>query len=172
MNLTHALPQDELLLARLTASKLAKIMHGLLSVGSASLSMESPTDFLTGREKTPFGFLEVLRCIGVYAEHIDVVQLLRQQVDQLSDLTRQFHTLFMELARWRTMSIQDVRALVDRLGDTYSQFCQLLGVFCSQLGMDSDYSDQAQQDRNYLEAVIQTVLSNESDTRHGSIVST
>lgn len=170
MNLTHAIPQDELILARLTASKLARIMHGLLSVGSASLEMESPTDFLKGRDKTPLGFLEVLRCVGVNVEHADKVHLLRQQVDELSELTRQFHNLFMELAHWRTMPIPDVRALVDQLADAYTRFCELLGVFCGQLGMDSDYSEQARQDRQMLDAVFQTVLSDESGKRHAGTV--
>ena len=82
MNLTHAIPEVELLLARLTTTKLAKVMHGFLSVGSASLEMASPSDFLTGREKTPLGFLAVLRCIGVNVHNVDKLPLLRQQVDQ------------------------------------------------------------------------------------------
>lgn len=162
MNLTQAIPQDELLLARLTASKLAKLMHGLLSVGSASLELDSPSDFLAGRERTPLGFLEVLRCTGVNVEHVDKVQLLREQVDQLCELTRQFHGLFMELAHWRTMSVQDTRASVDAVADSYTQFCRRLGDFCSQLGMDADFTAQAQLDRELLDAVFQTVLSNES----------
>jgi hypothetical protein len=157
MNLTNALPDDELLLAQLTAAKLAKVMHGMMSVGTASLELESPTDFLAGREKTPLGFLEVLRCIGVKAEYVDQIPLLRQQVHQLTDLASRFHGQFMELARWRNMSPRDVSAAVDRLGDCYTQFCQQLADFCSLLGMDSDYSEQAQQDRMILDAFFHTV---------------
>ena len=157
MNLTDALLEEELLLARLTASKLAKVMHGIMSVGTASLEMECPTDFLTGREKTPLGFLEVLRCIGVKAEQVDQVPVLRQQVHQLAELTTRFHGLFMELAHWRNMSPQEVSATVDRLGDCYSQFCQQLGDFCCLLGMDADYSAQVQQDKMILDAFFQMV---------------
>src|SRR5262245_42979363 len=68
---TAAVPEDELRLARLTASKLARVLHGLLSVGTGALELERPADFLAGREQTPLGFLEVLRCTGVRAGHAD-----------------------------------------------------------------------------------------------------
>ncbi len=157
MNLTDALPQDELLLAQLTASKLAKVMHGLMSVGTASLGMEASRDFLTDRDKTPLGFLEVLACIGVNPGHADKIPLLRERVKELADVTSQFHRSFIELTNWRSMSLQDIKATVERLGDSYTEFCRLLGGFCSLLGMDSDYSEQAQQDRSLLEAFFQTL---------------
>jgi hypothetical protein len=157
MGLTDALPPDELLLARLTASKLARVMHGLLSVGTAALEMESPAAFLAGREKAPLGFLEVLRCIGVRPGHADKVELLRERVGELSELGSRCHGLLLELARWRDLAPQEVRAAVDRLGETYAQFCRRLGLFCSLLGVEADYSGQAQQDPALLGAFFQTV---------------
>jgi hypothetical protein len=157
MDLTQALPQDEQFLAQLTTPKLAKVMHGFLSVATTSLQMESPADFLGGREKTGLGFLEVLRCVGVKPGHADKIEFLRQRVDQLSELGRRFHGLFLELAGWRSMSPQDIRITVERLGDTYAQFCQLLGTFRSELGADSDYSAQARQDRDMLDAFLPTL---------------
>jgi hypothetical protein len=62
----------------------------------------------------------------------------------------------MELAHWRSMSPEDIRATVARLGESYTVFCQRLGGFCSLLGMESDYSSQAQQDRSLLDAFFQT----------------
>ena len=159
MNLTDPLPQDELTLARLTASKLAKVMHGLMSVGTASLGMEPSTDFLTDRDKTPLGFLEVLGCIGVKPGHTDKIPLLRERVKELADVTSQFHRLFIGLAKWRKMSSQDIDATVEFLGESYTRFCQLLGAFCAMLGMDADFTQQAIQDRNYLVASFQTVYS-------------
>jgi hypothetical protein len=156
MNLTDALPQDELTLARLTAAKLAKVMHGLVSVGAASLAMETSMDFLTGRDKTPLGFLEVLACVGVRPGHEDKISLLRERVKELADLTSQFHRLFIELTNWRSMPPPDVNATVERLGDSYALFCQRLGDFCSMLGMQADFTQQAIQDRRYLVAAFQT----------------
>ncbi len=157
MNLTDALPQDELVLARLTAVKLAKVMHGLLSVGTGSLEMEPAGAFLAGRDKTPLGFLEVLGCIGVKDGNADKIPLLRERVKELADLTREFHRLFMDLTDWRRLSPQEINAKVDRLGDRYTLFCQRLGAFCSMLGMESDFTQQAIQDRNYLRAFFQRV---------------
>jgi hypothetical protein len=157
MNLAHALPQDELLLAQLTASKLAKVMHGLMSVGTGSLEMASPTDFLSGRDKVPLGFLEVLRCIGVKPGHTDKIEVLRQQVDQLSELTSRFYTVFMELAHWRSMSREDVRQTADRLVVSYTEYLQRLGAFCSMLGMDPDYSAKAQIGRFGIDSFLRTL---------------
>ncbi len=155
MNLTQAIHPDDLLLARLTSAKLAKIMHGLLSVGTTALNLDSPADFLTDRLNTPLAFLEVLRWTGG-------TTAFREQVDQLSDLVRQFRTVFLELAGWPGLSMPNVRLLLDRLGDVYIRFCQLLGVFCSALGMDSDYSAHAQKGRDILDGVFQ-VLSGERE---------
>src|SRR4051812_29616242 len=143
MNLTESLPQDELTLARLVASKLAKVMHGLMSVGTASLGMEASKDFLAGRDKTPLGFLEVLGCIGVKPGHADKIPLLRERVRELADVTSQFHQQFIELTNWRQMSPRHINAAVERLGDRYALFCQRLGAFCSMLGLEADFTEQA-----------------------------
>lgn len=158
MNLEHAILPEELVLARLTAAKLGKVMHGLMSVGAASLELDSPTDFLTGREKTPLGFLEVLSCIGVAAEYGDKVPLLRQPVRQLSSLVRQFHRQLIDLASWRSLSPEETRAAVCRVADSYTQFCEVLSEFCGMLGMDVNLRQQANQDRALLEAFFQAPL--------------
>jgi len=162
MDLTDALPRNELLLAQLTTDKLGKVMHGLVSVGTASLELESPADFLTGREKTPLGFLEVLRCIGVKPGHADKIDLLRERVDELSESTNRVHGALMELADWRNMPPQDIEATVDCLGNDYARFGQRLDTFCSLLGMESNYSDQARQDSALLEAFFKTVFAHQS----------
>jgi hypothetical protein len=157
MNLTDALPQNELILARLAAAKLAKVMHGIMSVGTASLGMETSMDFLTNRDKTPLGFLEVLGCIGVRPGHEDKIPLLRERVKELADVTSQFHRLFIELTNWRSMLPADINTAVERLGDSYSLFCQRLGDFCSMLGMESDFTQQVIQDRSYLIAAFRVI---------------
>lgn len=157
MDLKEALPPNERMLAQLTVTKLGKVMHGLLSVGTAALEMDSPADFLAGREKTPLGFLEVLHCIGVNHEHVDELPELRERVAELTDLTSQFFRVFTELANWRQMSSPDLKATVDRLCDRYTRFCQRLGLFCSMLGMDNDYTQQATQDTYYIGTFFQTV---------------
>jgi len=159
MNLSLECPPDELLLAKLAIAKLAKLMHGLLSVGMATVAMEPPTamNFLEGRDKPPLAFLEVLRCTGVRPDSADKVKQLRLQVEQIGDAMSQFHRLFLNLAQWRDMSAEDVRTDTDRFGDSYVDFCRLLGEFSALLGMEADFSDQARQDRNYLEGVIATL---------------
>jgi hypothetical protein len=157
MNLVHAIPQEELLLGQLTTSKLGKVMHGFMSVGIASLEMASPIDFLSDKDKVPLGFLEVLRCISIKPGHADKIELLGQQVNQLSDLTIQFHRLFLELANWRTMSSEEVHARVSRLGDCYAWICQSLEAVSSLLGKAADYSEQSRQDRNMLEGFFHSV---------------
>jgi hypothetical protein len=164
MDLTDALPRNELVLAQLTADKLGKVMHGLVSVGTASLELESPADFLTGREKTPLGFLEVLRCIGVKPGHADKIELLRERVGELSESTNRVHGALMELADWRNMPSQEVDAAVDRLGESYARFCKRLDMFCSLLGMESNTSDRARQDIDLLEAFFQTVFAHPSNS--------
>jgi hypothetical protein len=158
MNLSDALPADELLLAQLAAGKLAKVMHGLMSVGIASLETDDPAGFLAGRERTPLGFLEVLRCIGVKPGHAEKVEPLRQQVRELIELASNTHGALVELAHWRTMSRSEIQKAVDRAGDGYAQWCQRLGQFCAQLGMEVDYSAQAEQNRVQLTATFPPTL--------------
>lgn len=157
MNLTDALPPEELVLARLTTDKLAKVMHGLWSVGTASLELDSPADFLAGREKTPLGFLEVLRCIGVRPGHAGAIELLRERVGELSDGVDRIHAGLMELAGWRSTSPQMVDAEVERLADEYVRFCDRLESFGSLLGMEANYADQARGGRAGLEGFFQAV---------------
>jgi hypothetical protein len=156
MHLTLAIPSDELLLAKLLVSKLAKVMHGLFSVGLGSVAMEHPTgvDFLNGRDRVSLGFLDVLRCIDVTPGNADKLALLRHHMEKVAEATTHFHCLLTKLAGWRAMTVRDIRAVADRLGESYVDFCRLLGEFSSWLGMETDFRDQALQDRNYLEAVI------------------
>src|SRR3954454_10298683 len=128
MDVSNALPEHELLLARLTASKLGKVMNGLMSVGTTTLELDSPVDFLAHRNRTPLGFLEVLGCIGVKPGHTDVIPLLRERVEELAAIVVQFHQLFMELTNWRSMYPQAVDATADRLADHYRLFCERLGA--------------------------------------------
>jgi hypothetical protein len=158
MDVSNALPEQELLLARLTASKLGKVMNGLMSVGTTTLELESPADFLTHRDRTPLGFLEVLGCIGVKPGHADLIPLLRERVEELAAIVAQFHRLFMELTNWRSMPPRTAGATVERLADQYAQFCERLGAFCAMLGMDSDFSQQALQGRAHLVGFFQTCI--------------
>jgi hypothetical protein len=157
MNLTDTLPPEELVLARLTTDKLAKVMHGLMSVGTASLELDSPADFLAGREKTPLGFLEVLRCIGVRPGHAGAIELLRERVGELSDGVVRIHAGLVELAGWRSTPPPMVDAEVVRLADDYALFCDRLESFGSLLGMEGTYADQARRDRAGLEGFFRSV---------------
>jgi hypothetical protein len=157
MSIANAIPQDDLLLARLVSSKLASVMHGIVSVGVATLELNSPTDFLTGKDRVILGFLEVLRCIGVQPGHADKVELLRQQVNQLSELAVGFHGRFMELAQWRTMPTTAVHETAHRLSELYTDFLRSLGAFTSLFGLDSDYTSKAQQGRNRVNEFLQTL---------------
>ena len=157
MNLASAVPRDDLLLAQLSIAKLAEVMHGILSVGVASLELESPTDFLAGKDQVLLGFLEVLRCIGLRPGHAGQVELLRRPVDQLADLALQFHRAFMALAHWRTLSPEETRATANGLADCYTQFFQALGDFGALFGMHADYSAKTQQGKNRVEEFLQTL---------------
>lgn len=157
MPFSDAIPESELILARLTAAKLAKVMHGLMSVGTGSLELDSPADFLAGRQQTPLGFLAVLGCIAVKPGHADKITTLRERVTELSELTTAVHAEFMALAGWRSMSAQDIQTTVDRLGDRYAQFCQRLGAFCALLGEEADYASQAELARSHLNAFFRTI---------------
>jgi hypothetical protein len=158
MNLSNAIPPDDLVLARLVCSKLAGVMNGIVSVGTATLELESPTDFLVGKDKVILGFLEVLRYVAVKPGHADKVELLRQQVDQLSERAVLFHHHFLELAHWRGMSPENVRAAAGRLTATYTDFFRALGAFCSLLGIDSDYSSKVQQGKRRVDEFLQTLI--------------
>jgi hypothetical protein len=170
MNLTTILPQDELVLARLTVAKLAKVVHGLLSTGTACLALPSPETFLTGREKTPLGFLEVLGCIGVNPGHADKIPMLRERVKELSELVSQSHRELLELAVWRTLSSENIHHIVGQLSDTYTQFCQKLQAFGTMLEMDVNYSKQAQEDVQMLEAFFVNSASRYANDMQPSLV--
>jgi len=150
MSFADAIPSEDLILARLVCSKLAKVMHGTLSVGMATLESSSPTSFLNNRDKRPLGFIEVLRSIGVNPGCTAEREMLREAADQLSELVSRFHSIFLELTRWQSMSPQNVRETADRLAEAYAQFCRSLGMFCSQLGIDSAYTDQGVAGREWI----------------------
>src|SRR5947209_8758843 len=101
MNVSAAVPHDELLLAQLVSAKLARVINGMLSVGLATLELDSPTAFLSGKDKVLLGFIEVLRCVAVKPGNAEAIEVLRRQTHQLSDLAIRFCNLFTELARWR-----------------------------------------------------------------------
>jgi len=81
MALSHAIPADDLLLARLAAAKLAKLVRGLFTVGLAALETDRPLDFLHGRERPPLAFVEVLACAGLF----------RREAEALADSVREIH---------------------------------------------------------------------------------
>jgi hypothetical protein len=157
MNLANAIPEDDLALVRLVCTKLAIVMNGIVSVGVATLELRSPTDFLAGKDNVVLGFLEVLRSVGVKPGHADEVELIRQPVDQLSELAALFHRHFMELARWRDMPAETVRAAAGRLSATYTDFFRALGAFSSLLGMNSDYSGKIQEGRRRVDEFLLTL---------------
>jgi len=161
MNVANAIPEDDLILARLVCSKLASIVKGIVSVGVATLELESPADFLVGKDKVVLGFLEVLRSVGVQPGHADKVELLRQHVKQLSELAVLFNRRFMELAQWRVMPAGYIRAAAGRLSAIYTDFFRALAAFSSLLGMDSDYSSKIQEGRRRVDEFLLTL-----DERH------
>jgi hypothetical protein len=151
MNLADAILPDDLLLARLVTSKLASVTHGILSVGVASLELDSPTDFLMGKDRVLLGFLEVLRCIGVRPGHVDKIEMLRQAVNQLAERAVEFHRAFLELAQWRTMPSAAIHETAERLAARYTDFIRSLAGFSALLSLDSDYSGKAQLGRDRVD---------------------
>jgi hypothetical protein len=156
LDLSDALPPDELRLARLTAVKLAKVMFGLMSVGTGSLLFDPPNDFLAGREKTGQGFLEVLGYTGVKAGHSDKQPILWERVQRLSALAERCCRQLIRLNGWRSMTVEQVATLTNQLSDDYAQFCRDLGEFCSLLGPNADFSEQAANVRLMLDSFGQT----------------
>jgi hypothetical protein len=157
MNLADAIPPDDLLLARLVCSKLVNVLDGIVSVGVASLELDSPTDFLAGKDRLILGFLEVLRCIGVRPGHADKVEQLRHPVHRLTELATQFHGRFMELARWRGMAPEAVRDTAGRLSQASTDFVRSLGAFCSLLGMGPECCGKAQQGISRVDDFLQVL---------------
>jgi hypothetical protein len=157
MNLADAIPPDDLLLARLVTSKLASVAHGILSVGVAALELDSPADFLTGKDRVILGFLEVLRCIGVRPGHADKIELLREPVNQLAEQVVEFHSSFLDLARWRTMPSAAILETAERLAVLYTDFLGSLAAFSALLGLDSDFTGRAQQGRNRVDEFLRTL---------------
>jgi hypothetical protein len=151
MNLADAIPPDDLLLARLVTSKLASVTHGILSVGVAALELDSPNDFLTGKDRVILGFFEVLRSIGVRPGHADKIELLRQAVNQLAERASEFHRRLLELAQWRTMPSAAIHETAERLSALYTDFLHSLAAFSALLGLDSDFSGKAQQGKNRVD---------------------
>jgi hypothetical protein len=154
MSVTQTAPTDNLLLARLTAAKLAKVMHGILSVGTACLETKSLEQFLNGREKLPLALIEVLRSsVG----KPDDPKQFENEMDRMADLVQRFHSHFAGLSQWREMAPAELRAAFSRLGDCYAEFCNLLGAIGTRLGMDLKLAEQATKDRDYLEAFFKSL---------------
>jgi hypothetical protein len=157
MSLAEALPQDDLLLARLCLSKMADVTHGILSVGLACLELPSPADFLAGKDKVLLGFVEVLRSLGTKPGHADKVELLRRQADALADRATEFHGLLMRLARWRALSPAETRETARCLAESFARFFQSLATFSSLLGMKTDYSEKVQEGTERLHGFLQVL---------------
>lgn len=151
MDLTEALPHGELVSARLTVLKIAKVMGGLMSVGTASLQLDDRGGFLAGRDKTLLGAIEALRCLGVKAEHAEAIEPLRSRVRELSELASRFHALFMDLTPWRDLPAGEVESTADRLADCYARFCDRLTDLGSRLGIEVEFSITASLGRMFME---------------------
>jgi hypothetical protein len=93
----------------------------------------------------------VLRCIGVRPGNADKIELLRQAVNQLAERAVEFHSCFLELAAWRTMTSTAIHETADRLAALYTDFLHSLAAFSALLGLDSDYTGKAQQGRNRVD---------------------
>src|SRR5204863_338932 len=79
---------DALVLARLAAAKLAKLVRGWFTVATAALETDRPLAFLAGRERPPLAFIEVLASLA----H------LRHRAEALADSAREIHARLVELA--------------------------------------------------------------------------
>ncbi len=157
MNLSDAILPDDLLLARLVTAKLVNVTHGILSVGIAALELDSPTDFLTGKDRVILGFLEVLRCVGVRPRHADKIELLRQAVNKLTERAVEFHGCFLELAQWRTMPAAAIHETAKRLAALYTDFLHSLAALAALLGVDLEYTGNAQQAENRVDDFLQVL---------------
>ena len=158
MNMANVVVPDDLVLARLTAAKLGKVIHGINVRGHGSTASG-----ITG----PITWPEWYECLwgsvmcwaaSAKPGQADKIPLVRQPVDELSKLAKEFETSFLEMAQWRSMSADNFQSALDRLGSCYVEFCRQLGSFCTLLGMEVNFSLQGQRDREMLEASFQTQL--------------
>jgi hypothetical protein len=119
MDIAQALPETELSLARAASAKLDKVLQGMMSVGVASLQLESRTDFFTGENHAPLAFIHVLECVGVKPGFGNALQSLRLAAKQLSRLAARFHQDFLDLCSLRAQQAQDLAGAAERLIGSY-----------------------------------------------------
>ena len=165
MNVKSAIMPHELLLAQLASEKLAMLLKGLMSVGVSSLQLDSPGHFLAGQDQRLLAFIEVLRCVGVRPDHPEVFDRLREVGDRLSDLARQFHHHFLELADWRALSPPEVRATAGRLVASYTELCQALATFRGLIGVKAEEVGQVQLGRELISSFLSDCLPLPQDSK-------
>ena len=151
MNLTAAIPDEELLLARLTCSKLARMAQGLTSTGLASFELAPPTEFVAERVKSISAMIEVLRCIGVKPGSGQAAQVLREKADQLAHLADQYFGQFVRLAHWRSMAPADVQELASLTAASCVSLLESLESFSRLLGMEPDFPVEKEQAGRMIE---------------------
>src|SRR5579883_2675127 len=100
MDVTQAVPEDELLLARLATTKLANMLGGVMSTGAAALELPGPEAFFAGRDATLLAFVKVLECVGVKPGCDDAYTSLRAKAENLSHLTITFFKQYVDLCKW------------------------------------------------------------------------
>jgi hypothetical protein len=149
--------EDELTLARLAALKLACRLHGLLSVGLASLQlMESPMQFFSGRDKPILAFIEVLRCTAARPGSETAAELAAS-VDQMSILSAEFYNCLVRLANWRTLEPGRIHEAGDALLSAYCRLLQTLHRFLQALSVPVDFSQKEHVGQELVSSVMKTL---------------
>jgi hypothetical protein len=156
--------EKELLLGRLLRSKLVMRLHGLISVGLASLESDSPLPFLIGRDKVVNALIEVLGALTVRPGYDAVQQSIVAHAARMARLWNTFYQNFLALGEWRSMSASDIRAIGDRLIASYSEMGQVIHSFQPIIDDESEDSESWQRTREMLFAMIKD-LAEKTDLR-------
>jgi hypothetical protein len=158
MNISAAIPDDELILGRLACAKLAGMVQGIMSVGLASLELQSSVDFLTGRDRPHLGFIEVLSCISVRPGSAEAWKHLSDEANAMRNLFGQFYECLIRLSHWRNTPSADVLEATHRLIAAYVALFQSLQAFSDLLGMGADYSRFQRQGQQMASELCQHIL--------------
>jgi hypothetical protein len=138
------IPEDELALARLAGRKLAKLLHGILTVGLASIRMEQSSGFLTGRDRKILAFVEVLCATSPSTSE------LADSLREISALTPAFYGKLVRLADWRNLEDAEIQDAANDLLSTYCTLLCALRKLLDSLGVQVDFSREQTVAKEFL----------------------
>ena len=144
MDTIDLIPHDERQLAQLACTKLAKMVKGLLSVGTGACISQwaDAKPFISERCEYLRAFSVVLHSVAVKPSAGELPQILRQQTGQIRLLLDQFEQHFLALADSDERSARDVRTAADKLADTFAELCESLQVFAGLIGLEARFEGE------------------------------